>query len=940
MAGVRGVDVNIASIESQNFSVANQENQAIQQQGDQSLEALRKKDIKKAEENKATTATQTEKSTTATKEKEAIENKVQVTAYDTKDDQKVATDSLKSEGESLLGTAKQQRMDAKDAKNATELLNKLQKDPSFAKNFQKAITNKNVKLTPEQQSNLQEACVKNPQTANMGLANFNRVAQNADFSTAFSPTQAGELLSTMAKTPGAGSTAERLIKSDFLKNPNAPASLKRDVSNLAMKHARDGNTKAANDTANFADSKAFTMMPKGSAKFSLRPFADAKNSEGMQNMINFVNNPKVNNLAPTAMGKATEALAKAGGDNNAKTNLEKLIDTKEFKGMKAAQQTKTMATVGQAKSKDIAATTQALAQNLSSVRPPNINKFLSNVGNQLKTEGKADFSAAKSASRAGALPSMPTLQNLGEIDDPEARSKARASNTAKMMNFFKGVGLALNKYEKSLNSAKYLEDLNDLPKLPKSGSLQLPNESSLDPETLAFYNERAEAAEKRIKTYKEATKAAQRKLRTTRRPASATRAASTAKGARSTAPTPRYFKATAAQSKAATRAFFGGGGQAAANLSQLGGNLAGGAMATGGMPAMAGGINPASILDASGNIDLSKLQSVVNDITANVISQALGGVAGLGMVAEEAPAAPQAKVAKPMTNEWGIPVSTNSELGGSPRPVNEKSSPIGTASGTPVRSMAQLFDVEWTEVTPNERNCLKNLGYTREMWNSRQLAGARLPSTMTKTFNELTPIQRSSAKELGFTPQGWDNAVAQVKAAGPQTAASETSAAGEEVIVSGDNSATSNVGAGHRLLGGTSPLRNEATKNTNRFVASSEVMKPGAQEVPENKANDLLSSVLNKNKAASSSGSQEHPLADLLGQDWKELSVAQRSALSSLGWSPISWRQRQDHSKWPAAMNSNFVNLSPTQQLKLRELGVEEFGWDERVGAARSGENA
>ncbi len=932
MAGVRAVDVNIASIESQNFATSSGENQQIQEDGDKSLEALRKKDIKKQEENKATEAVQTSKTADHVRDKAAIDNKVQVTAFDTKDDQKVATDSLKSEGESLLGTAKQQRLDAKDAKNATDLLNKLQKDPSFAKNFQKAINNKNVKLTPEQQSNLQEACVKSPQTANMGLANFNRVAENQDFSKAFSPTQAGELLATMAKTPGAGSTAERLIKSDFLKNPEAPTTLKRDVSNLAMKHAREGNTKAANDTANFADSKAFSMMPKGSAKFSLRPFADAKNSEGMKNMLNFVESPKVKNLAPTAMGKATEALAKAGGDGQAKTNLEKLIDTKEFQSMKTSQQTKTMATVGQAKSTEIAATTQAMAQHISTVKPPNINKFLGDIGKQLKTGGKADFSAAKTSARAGILPSPPTLVNVGDIDDPEARSKARSANTAKIMNYFKSVGLALNNYEKSLNSAKYLEDLSDLPKLPKSGSLALPDNSSLDPETLAFYNERAEAAEKRIKLYKEATKAAQRKLRTTRRPPASAKAA--AKSTRSKTPPPRYFKATAAQSQAATRAFFGGGGQAAANLAKLGG---GAAFATGGKAtaattaaapgAMAGGINPAAILDASGNIDLSKLQAVVNDITANVITQALGGAAGLGAMAQAAPPPAQPKVAKPMTNEWGIPLSTNAELGGQPRIVNEKGPKIGTASGSAIRSMAELFDCEWTDITPNERNCLKNLGYTREMWNSRKLSGARLPSAMTRNFNELTSIQRSSAKELGFSPEAWDGAVAQVKAAGPAEPAPQA----EEVVISGDaTAARTNVigGSAGQMLGNNTPLGAKA-------AASPEA----AQAAGNSKAASLLSSVLTT-KSEVVEKEPEHPLLALLGLEWKELTVVQRTTVSALGWSPISWRQRNDTQKWPAAMNSNFVNLSPSQQAKLRELGVDEFGWDKRVGAARSGENA
>ncbi len=934
MAGVRAVDVNIASIESQNFATSNQnESQQIQEEGDKSLEALRKKDIKKQEENKAATATQTTKTTTQAKDKAAIENKVQVTAFDTKDDQKVATDSLKSEGESLLGTAKQQRLDAKDAKNATDLLNKLQKDPSFAKNFQKAITNKNVKLTPEQQSNLQEACIKSPQTANMGLANFNRVSENQDFSKAFSPTQAGELLATMAKTPGAGSTAERLIKSDFLKNPEAPASLKRDVSNLAMKHAKEGNTKAANDTANFADSKAFSMMPKGSAKFSLRPFADAKNSEGMQNMLNFVQSPKVKSMAPTAMGKATEALAKSGGDGKAKASLEKLIDTKEFQSMKATQQTKTMATVGQAKPKEIAETTQAMAQHISTVKPPNINKFLGDIGKQLKAGGKADFSAAKTTARAGLLPSPPTLVNVGDIDDPEARSKARSANTAKIMNYFKSVGLALNQYEKSLNGAKYLEDLNDLPKLPKSGSLALPENSSLDPETLAFYNERAEAAEKRIKVYKEATKAAQRKLRTTRRPPASAKSA--AKSTRSKTPPPRYFKATAAQSQAATRAFFGGGGQAAANLAKLGGGAAFAAGGKAGAAAapmaggMAGGINPAAILDASGNIDLSKLQAVVNDITASVITQALGGAAGLGAMAQAAPAPAQPKVAKPMTNEWGIPVSTNAELGGQPRIVNEKGPMIGTASGSAIRSMAELFDCEWTDITPNERNCLKNLGYTREMWNSRKLSGARLPSAMTRNFSELTSIQRSSAKELGFSPEAWDGAVAQVKAAGPQEPAQQA----EEVVISGDaTAARTNVigGSAGQMLGNKSPLG----------AARGATPPPEvSQSVGQNsKAGSLLKTVLKTEEVVEKE--PEHPLLALLGLEWKELSVVQRTVVSSLGWSPISWRQRADNSKWPAAMNSNFVNLSPSQQAKLRELGVEEFDWDKKVGALRSGENA
>ncbi len=81
-------------------------------------------------------------------------------------------------------------------------------------------------------------------------------------------------------------------------------------------------------------------------------------------------------------------------------------------------------------------------------------------------------------------------------------------------------------------------------------------------------------------------------------------------------------------------------------------------------------------------------------------------------------------------------------------------------------------------------------------------------------------------------------------------------------------------------------------------------------------------------------------LGELFSANWKTLNRPEMALLKNLGWNQQMWDTKNTPAaKWPGAMMSGFVNLTPVQREAVRKLGFTPHDWDTKVQAFTSGKN-
>jgi len=73
-----------------------------------------------------------------------------------------------------------------------------------------------------------------------------------------------------------------------------------------------------------------------------------------------------------------------------------------------------------------------------------------------------------------------------------------------------------------------------------------------------------------------------------------------------------------------------------------------------------------------------------------------------------------------------------------------------------VRAMGQLSQSSWKELNRSEMALLKNLGWTQQVWDTKDTPAARWPIAMGTSFVNLSPVQREAVRKLGFSSHDWD----------------------------------------------------------------------------------------------------------------------------------------------------------------------------------------
>jgi hypothetical protein len=79
-------------------------------------------------------------------------------------------------------------------------------------------------------------------------------------------------------------------------------------------------------------------------------------------------------------------------------------------------------------------------------------------------------------------------------------------------------------------------------------------------------------------------------------------------------------------------------------------------------------------------------------------------------------------------------------------------------------------------------------------------------------------------------------------------------------------------------------------------------------------------------------------LDQLFQSSWKDLSKPEAALLKNLGWNQQAWDTKDTTAaKWPMAMATPFMSLTPTQREAVRKLGISAQDWDSRVAAFSAG---
>jgi hypothetical protein len=188
---------------------------------------------------------------------------------------------------------------------------------------------------------------------------------------------------------------------------------------------------------------------------------------------------------------------------------------------------------------------------------------------------------------------------------------------------------------------------------------------------------------------------------------------------------------------------------------------------------MGGGLMTA---DKAGKVAQTIANQVASEVATQVAQQLLGGQAQGAKPSAQG----QKPAAQGQVDGWGIPRTFERDLGAaSTRPVKER-----VAADTPesaagmnealterytgrtlvkdpsqIRMLAAIFQSNWKELSRAESALLRNLGWTQQLWDTRETPAAKWPLAMATVFVNLNPTQREAVRNLGMSAHDWDTKI-------------------------------------------------------------------------------------------------------------------------------------------------------------------------------------
>ncbi len=739
---------------------------------------------------------------------------------DTDDDVDVARKSAESKVQQKLQQQKKEAILGKDGSRET-----YQKDDGLQKKWAAASDGRmgndaaaaamgwsgsgklQQKLTDANKRMFQEHFTADPQRGTNTANALQRLASGPEFSQAASGSQqVGMIQKALVDNPKMEQPIRELLQTRFMQSPKADPQAKSDFLRFGMQQAaRTGGTtppgvKVAGDmlgvlvrtnTIPLAQKAAMNMVQRG-----------PDNTDGMRNVDNFVQSPAVAQMPTFARGVATTLLAKSDGSTPVKEGLEQVAQNPKFQAQNPDMQARMFATIGSGRAGELRAMTDKTLQALQSSNFPTrtlqVGKFLDKMSKKASSKGagSVDVEGLMRSAKGSPFPPVPTLDPVEGLDDAQTH-QARAKNRAKVIEYYQQVSQSYKGVGRRIDSAKYFEDVNQLPNLREAGSIDTTGQTPKDAE---FINSKAQQAQEQYKELANNQKFRMRALKTTR--ISPQRRRMLERRARAQGAQPKYF--TPGRNRV------GGNNPASFPTSQgvdampQAGGLARTPMAKQRTMANAqfgteSGLDAASILSqVPSSLPVQERMTQAKKVMAkqweaqmkSVMQQILGASDPSDMAVQQTEQAQAAQAGqrsqRPATTQgktdgWGIQRSFERDLGGTQatpvRPVGASEAAEEAApdyrnekySGrtlikppTQVRDPATLMNVSWKDTQRGEKALLRNLGWTQPMWDAKGEPGARWPQSMRTPFSRLGSTQREAVRQLGLTSDDWDRFVESV----------------------------------------------------------------------------------------------------------------------------------------------------------------------------------
>jgi hypothetical protein len=663
-----------------------------------------------------------------------------------------------------------------------------------------------AKLTDAQKSLFHEAMAKNPKHATDAGNALNRLTREPGFVKAVNNAQQmATLQQGILDNPRAERPAAEILQNRFMQSKKADAQTKNQFLRFGMQQAGKGNLDAmrrAGDMLGLMDKAALhkNAQRAGMNMIAKNP-ADAK---AAKNVDAFVQHPEVGKLPTFARSKATELLCKANGKAEVKEGFEHLVAHPKFKAQTAQNKGRFFSTIGTGRPSEFRALADKSLTALQGQGFPNrsgqVGKFLNKMAAQAQKGGAAgvDPEAAIKSAKTSELPSVPKLGSSAGLDADEA-AKVRSQNRAKVIQFYNQLGRIYEQGEKKLNAAKYLEDVNALQNLREPEPLDT---SMLSAEDQAFVRTKQEGMKSKLDRVRGLQRQRSRELRTKRMPPAKRRARIEAR--RLQGKQPKYFNpntgrargtATFAKQEAVgapRQGFVGTPARAQINQS----NARAAQSGLGNIQAQVanvvsqlgqGPLTPERAGQVAHAIAQQVAATVVEQVTAQLMNSAPVGIADPRIA--EIPAGEKAVMRKrerertqtSKTDGWGIPRTLDRDLGGAQHAaVKPPSKEVSTEPAPPsydelaaekytgrvlvkdptsIRTLDDLFHSGWKGLNRSEKALLKNLGWSQQMWDTKDTPAAKWPVSMATPFASLTATQREAVRQIGFTPHDWDKKV-------------------------------------------------------------------------------------------------------------------------------------------------------------------------------------
>jgi hypothetical protein len=657
----------------------------------------------------------------------------------------------------------------------------------------------------------QAAAPATEQRANAAGQALSDLSQAKNFAQAAPTAQAaGDLQAALLDKPERHPPLRQAIDSRFMGDKNSDGGARQGLLRFA---ARYGDTRGISVRlgADMLGTLSGTQVPGFAQRAAIKMMErNPDNAQGVSNLDAFAQDAGVRAMPSFARGQAVKVLAQGDGTDGLREGLGDIASESSFRSMSRADKAQLFATIGQGRASQLRAITDQTLAALRTAGFPaqsaQVSRFLGGLGRQIrKGDGSAkevDGKGLIRQAKKGTMPALPKLMSTTDTDDEEAQQQARSHNRAALMRYYSQLGEHYAGIETQIKNAKYFEDVNLLTglreaKVPDTSALKVADgvrdafssqldalKGQLDSRELKRpeYVSRVKALQAQAlgradlsadektwvsavtsdaqlaQTYLELAGKKNRKLREVGKnlmpPAKRRRLA---QERRNVGAQPRYFRPNGASD-----------GQSVARMASL-------PMPQRQAPNLAG--------DEKAQIRqlISVLtQALRGDAPVTYALQQLGrslGSASAAKAEPQTPTAPAAPAARTTGKEdaWGIPRTFERDLGAAahvvpvrPAKGNEEADDVGEVPRSQVhevqvvrpsatlRDLGTLYALPWKQLSRDESNVFRNLGWDHATWDAKGQDGARWPVSYRTPYNTLSPKQRGSVQALGFGQTEWD----------------------------------------------------------------------------------------------------------------------------------------------------------------------------------------